>query len=46
MLPVFAYSTPTWRSPVSGQVRGLVAAYPNIAGDLVMMRLLVRGSSG
>ena len=30
----FAYSTPTWRLPVSGQVRGLVAAYPDTAGDL------------
>ena len=30
----FANSTPTWRLPVSGQVRGLVAAYPDIAGDL------------
>ena len=30
----FANSTPTWRLPVSCQVRGLVAAYPDIAGDL------------
>ena len=30
----FANSTPTWRLPVSGQVRGLVAAYPDSAGDL------------
>ena len=30
----FANSTPTWRLPVSGQVRGLVAAYPDTTGDL------------
>ena len=30
----FAHSTPTWRLPVSGQVRGLLAAYPDHAGDL------------
>ena len=30
----YANSTPTWRLPVSGQVRGLVAAFPDIAGDL------------
>ena len=30
----FAYSTPTWRLPVSGQVRGLIAAYPDTTGDL------------
>ena len=29
----FAYSTPTWRLPVSGQVRGLVAANPDTAGN-------------
>ena len=28
----FAHSTPTWRLPGSGQVRGLVAAYPGSAG--------------
>ena len=28
----FAHSTPTWRLPVSGQVRRLVAAYPDSAG--------------
>ena len=30
----FAHSTPTWRLPVSCQVRCLVAAYPDIAGGL------------
>ena len=30
----FAYSTPTWRLPVSGQIRGLVAAYSDNAGNL------------
>ena len=30
----FAFCTPTWRLPVSGQVRGLIAAYPDYAGDL------------
>ena len=30
----FAHSTPTWRLPGSGQVRGLLAAYPDIAGGL------------
>ena len=30
----FAYSTPSWRLPVSGQVRSLVAAYPGTAGNL------------
>ena len=29
----FAHSTPTWRLPVSGQVRRLIAAYPESAGD-------------
>ena len=29
----FAYSTPTWRLPVSGQVGGLVAAYSDNADD-------------
>ena len=29
----FAHSFPTWRLPVSGQVRGLLAAYPDHAGD-------------
>ena len=43
----FAYSTPTWRLPVSGQVRGLVAAYPDTAGDLgdeVVALRVFRGS--
>ena len=30
----FAYSTPTWRLPVSGAVSGLVAAYSDSADDL------------
>ena len=30
----FTYSTPSWRLPVSGQVRSLVAAYPDTAGNL------------
>ena len=30
----FAHSIPTWRLPASGQVRGLIAAYPDHAGDL------------
>ena len=29
----FAHSIPTWRLPVSGQVRGLIAAYPDHAGN-------------
>ena len=30
----FAYSTPTWRLPVSGHVVDLVAAHSDSAGDL------------
>ena len=30
----FAHRTPTWRLPVSGQVRGLIAAFSDHAGDL------------
>ena len=46
----FAHSTPTWRLPVSGQVRRLIAAYPESAGDsgdpgLVHGVPLVSGSS-
>ena len=29
----FAYSSPTWRFPVSGRVGSLVAAHSDIAGD-------------
>ena len=29
----FAYSTPTWRLPVSGHVGSLVAVHSDIAGD-------------
>ena len=46
----FAHSTPTWRLPVSGQVRRLIAAYPESAGNsgnpgLVRGVPLVSGSS-
>ena len=30
----FDNSTPTWRLPVFGQVRGLIATYPGTTGDL------------
>ena len=46
----FAYSTPTWRLPVSGQVRGLVAAHSDSAGDcgdeVVGVRVLCGCGSG
>ena len=46
----FAYSTPTWRLPVSGRVSGLVAAYSDDAGDLgdevVGLRVFRRSGSG
>ena len=46
----FAHSIPTWRLPVSGQVRRLIAAYPESAGNsgnpgLVRGVPLVSGSS-
>ena len=33
VLLVLLKSTPSWRLPVSGQVRSFVAAYPEIAGN-------------
>ena len=46
----FAYSTPTWRLPVSGQVSGLVAAYSdsadNLGDEVVGLRVFRCGRSG
>ena len=46
----FAYSTPTWRLPVSGHVDRLVAAYPDAAGncgaEVLGLRVHLIGGSG
>ena len=42
----FAYSTPTWRLPVSGQVHRLIAAHSDAAGDCRCEVSAFRGSSG